>query len=375
MTLPGGIVDRFTYNGLGLRTGKTDSTGTYAYVCDGAAPGSPVLSDAHALYNPGLSESRAGVVTYSDSDALGNLWTLDAASGDSTPGGCLYTAFGTPVLTSAGLSTPFRYGGASGCQTDADTGLVLMGHRYYDSRTGRFLTQDHAKSGGNWYAYCGNNPVNASDPSGNVPQTVNGGTASINSAGYNAGLTASFEASLDSALTYSEASYEVSKAFVDSRFTAADAQTIKNTLQDILSTSEGQELFAQGYRDEIFIYVQYQTASQVSHVSDGRGNYQFEWPAYTQGAIISISPESLKYVWVYRQDGYQRSTLPDVLVHELGHAMTGIRDTGLASMDNVNANENPVDEALGIWPRLSYDKTFVEPFNNAGVYPGFYPDK
>lgn len=371
---PGGGTDTFTYNGLGLRTGKTDSTGTYAYVCDGTSPGAPVLSDGHALYNPGLSESRAGTLSFYDFDQLGSLWTLDAGAGDSTPGGGLYTAFGTPILTS-NLATPFRYGGGSGCQTDADTGLVLMGHRYYDSRIGRFLSQDHARAGGNWYAYCGNNPVNAIDPSGNVPQTVNGGTASINSAGYNAGLTASFEASLDSALTYSEASYEVGKAFVDPRFTAADAQTIKNTLQDVLSTSEGQELLAQGYRDEISIYVQYQTVSELSHVPDNRGGSQFEWPAYTQEAIISINPESLKYVWAYRQDGYQRATLPDALIHELGHEMTGIGDTGLAKMDNVNANENPVDESLGIWPRLSYDKTFVEPFNNAGVYPGFYPDK
>ena len=35
-----------TYNGLGLRTGKTDSTGVYAYVCDGTSPASPALADA-----------------------------------------------------------------------------------------------------------------------------------------------------------------------------------------------------------------------------------------------------------------------------------------------------------------------------------------
>jgi len=165
VTLPSGIVDTFTYNGLGLRVGKTDSTGTYAYVCDGTSPGAPVLSDGHALYNPGLSESRAGTLSFYDFDQLGSLWTLDAGTGDSTPGGGLYTAFGTPILTS-NLATPFRYGGASGCQTDADTGLVLMGHRYYDSRIGRFLTQDPAGDGGNWYAYAGNDPVDNTDPSG-----------------------------------------------------------------------------------------------------------------------------------------------------------------------------------------------------------------
>ncbi len=165
VALPGGVVDTFTYNGLGLRVGKTDSTGTYAYVCDGTSPGSPVLSDAHAVYNPGLSESRAGTLSFYDFDQLGSLWTMDAGAGDSTPGGGLYTAFGTPILTS-NLATPFRYGGAGGCQTDPDTGLVLMGHRYYDSRIGRFLTQDPAGDGDNWYAYCGNDPVDNTDPEG-----------------------------------------------------------------------------------------------------------------------------------------------------------------------------------------------------------------
>jgi len=37
-------VDTFTYNGLGLRVGKSDPTGVYLYVCDGTAPGSPVLA-------------------------------------------------------------------------------------------------------------------------------------------------------------------------------------------------------------------------------------------------------------------------------------------------------------------------------------------
>ncbi len=74
------------------------------------------------------------------------------------------------MLTSAGLATPFRYGGASGCQTDADTGLVLMGHRYYDSRIGRFISQDPAGAGSNQYAYANNDPVDAADPSGLLTQ-------------------------------------------------------------------------------------------------------------------------------------------------------------------------------------------------------------
>jgi len=58
--------------------------------------------------------------------------------------------------------------GQFGAYTDNETGLVLMGHRYYDAGTGRFLTRDPLGYGGgiNLYGFTGNNPVNESDPSG-----------------------------------------------------------------------------------------------------------------------------------------------------------------------------------------------------------------
>ena len=164
-TLPSGQVDTFVYNGLGLRVGKTDSTGTYAYVCDGTSPGSPVLSDGHALYTPGLSESRGGVSRYNSYDRLGNLWFVDNAAASQS----YYqdtTGFGTSLGASGTDLSAFGYGGGNGCQTDADTGVVLMGHRYYDTRIGRFISQDHAKSGYNWYTYADNSPVNKTDPLG-----------------------------------------------------------------------------------------------------------------------------------------------------------------------------------------------------------------
>ena len=54
----------------------------------------------------------------------------------------------------------------------AETGLFYVGSRYYDPNTGRFLNADGLVSTGqglngcNMFAYCGNNPVVRSDPSG-----------------------------------------------------------------------------------------------------------------------------------------------------------------------------------------------------------------
>ena len=164
-----GITDSFTYNGLGLRVGKTDSTGSYSYVCDGASPGSPVLSDGHAVYTPGLSERRDGVTTFDSFDRLGNLWTVDGTASQYNQS--YYqdtTGFGSGQGMGIGGTdaSPFKFGGGNGCQSDGDTGLVLMGHRYYDPRIGRFLSQDPAGDGDNWYSYADNNPVNHTDPSG-----------------------------------------------------------------------------------------------------------------------------------------------------------------------------------------------------------------
>jgi len=55
--------------------------------------------------------------------------------------------------------------GYRGLWTDP-TGLVHMRHRFYDPALGRFLTEDPARAGNNWYAYAGGDPVNRWDPSG-----------------------------------------------------------------------------------------------------------------------------------------------------------------------------------------------------------------
>jgi RHS repeat-associated protein len=51
-------------------------------------------------------------------------------------------------------------------QTDSDSGLLLLGHRYYDPYTGRFISQDPIADGNNWYAYVENNPLTGIDPDG-----------------------------------------------------------------------------------------------------------------------------------------------------------------------------------------------------------------
>ena len=186
---------RLFYNGPGPAGGqKPTAPARMLMFCDGASPGSPVLSDGHALYTPGLSESRGGVSRYNSYDRLGNLWFVDNAAASQS----YYqdtTGFGT-VTAQAGSGSPFGYGGANGCQTDADTGVVLMGHRYYDTRIGRFISQDPAGDGDNWYAYAGNSPTNAVDPMGLAPMD-GPGSSPMGSPGYSDGAMSGSAGAMD----------------------------------------------------------------------------------------------------------------------------------------------------------------------------------
>jgi RHS repeat-associated protein len=78
-----------------------------------------------------------------------------------------YDAFGNVLASTGTWNGPFGYAGGFGYQEDR-SGLMLLGHRYYDSSTGRFLTPDRAKDDRNWYMYGGGSgdPLNTADPFG-----------------------------------------------------------------------------------------------------------------------------------------------------------------------------------------------------------------
>ncbi len=105
--------------------------------------------------------------SYYDFDQVGNLWTVNTGTGKTQLSYQDMTAFGTLTAGSPATS-PYQFSGGNGGQTDSDSGLVLMGYRYMDTRTGRFISQEPIGDGDNWYEYAGNSPANAIDPSGLV---------------------------------------------------------------------------------------------------------------------------------------------------------------------------------------------------------------
>jgi RHS repeat-associated protein len=165
ITYPSTATNSFVYNGEDLRVSKTDSAGTSAQITDGTAPASPVLKDARAVYTPGISERAGSTSKFYHGDALGSTRGITNSSQTVTDA-VLYDAFGMTVSRTGTTATPFGFVGAQGYQSDGDSGLQLLGHRYYDPSIGRFLSSDPAQAGTNWYAYTGNNPLGSTDPSG-----------------------------------------------------------------------------------------------------------------------------------------------------------------------------------------------------------------
>jgi RHS repeat-associated protein len=129
----------------------------------------PVVADSGAVYTLGISERRGGASRFYHGDIKNFVEQTDSSG--QVVSSQQYDAFGNPVSASGAWSGPFAYGGRFGYQSDSDTSLSLLGHRYYDPSTGRFLSKDPIGDGRNWYVYVANNPVRFGDPSGLRPLT------------------------------------------------------------------------------------------------------------------------------------------------------------------------------------------------------------
>lgn len=74
-----------------------------------------------------------------------------------------YDPWGSIESETEAVENRFKYAGE---YEDKWTGFVYLRNRYYDTKTRRFIQEDPARDELNWYAYCGNNPVNYVDPWG-----------------------------------------------------------------------------------------------------------------------------------------------------------------------------------------------------------------
>tara|TARA_R110002051_G_scaffold75646_1_gene137498 strand:- start:804 stop:1850 length:1047 start_codon:yes stop_codon:yes gene_type:complete len=116
----------------------------------------------------------SGVATdYYFADRQGNVLAVTSQAGVIRQH-FFYTPFGVELVGDPS-GNPFRY---TGRRYDAETGLYYYRARYYDADLGRFLQVDPVGYADQWnlYAYVGNNPLNATDPTGAYQCSDAGGT-------------------------------------------------------------------------------------------------------------------------------------------------------------------------------------------------------
>ena len=153
---------------LGEKTGN--NTITYLYDENGTIYGF-VFNNSYYYYSfnaqgdvVAIMDKSGKIVARYSYDAWGNILSITDGSGNSVINNVGHIANRNPI----------RY---RGYYHDNETGFYLTGTRYYDPEIGRFINADSVISGTgesvqgyNLFAYCFNNPVNMSDPSGNWPK-------------------------------------------------------------------------------------------------------------------------------------------------------------------------------------------------------------
>ena len=172
-----GDVD-FLYDGQGQRIARLVSGGERTYYI---SPGLEVTvkADGSASWKRsyGATAVREGSSTgqklsFIYSDHLGSTSQVYDDQGNVVAQQ-VYYPYGTTRSTAGILSTDKEY---TGQMSDInETGLYYYNARYYNPTLAKFTQADQSADGLNKYAYVGNNPVNKTDPSGNMQTPYDSG--------------------------------------------------------------------------------------------------------------------------------------------------------------------------------------------------------
>jgi RHS repeat-associated protein len=173
VTLPGsGGTVSFKYDPFGRRIYKSSSTAISIFAYDGVnlieETNSSGVAQARYAQDLNIDEPlamlRSSTTSYYSADGLGSVTSLTNSSGVNAQT-YTYDSFGKPTNSTGSITNPFQY---TARESDTETGIYYYRARYYDSSSGRFISEDPVrfKSGLNFFRYVDNNPVDYIDPSG-----------------------------------------------------------------------------------------------------------------------------------------------------------------------------------------------------------------
>lgn len=170
MLPPNTTAINYKYDALGRRVERSKASGTWTrYGYDGLEVLRDVNSDGSTVEYVNGDElddhlwqrKSDGTTHYFLTDHQGSTRGLTDANGTATAS-YSYDTFGN------GFSSSLTRFGYTGREHDGETGLLYYRARWYDPGQGRFVSEDPIgfAGGDNFYGYVGNNPLNATDPSG-----------------------------------------------------------------------------------------------------------------------------------------------------------------------------------------------------------------
>jgi len=165
----------YDYRGLRIKTVEDGKTIRYEYDLAGALlyrdDGTDERDYIQALgqiWAETRTKAGASVSYWHHTDHLGTTECLSDASG-AIVWEAGYEAFGRKVRENGSIDGLGLY---TGKEYDEITGLYYFNARWYEPELGRFINEDPIRDGGNWFAYCGNDPVGKLDPTGEIPITI-----------------------------------------------------------------------------------------------------------------------------------------------------------------------------------------------------------
>jgi RHS repeat-associated protein len=175
----GVFAEGYAYDALGRRVSTTTAEGTTRHVYDDNwqviadidEQGNAIVSYTWGAGIDNLLAVKIGGATYYPlTDIQGTVWGYVDTQNDIVAR-WQYDAWGNVVdeeiASDAAALASLRYR-FQGREWSVATGLINFRMRWYDAETGCWLSKDPiGLSGGmNVYAFCGNKPVNSTDPSG-----------------------------------------------------------------------------------------------------------------------------------------------------------------------------------------------------------------